>query len=458
MLSKLEEGIRIDAELYQKKFIAFFNRLQEFNLTSFENEAVTIKKGIFDIKADCYSDKGVPFVRISNLKNMVIEDSDIVYIPTHENEKNLDTFLQRGDIILSKTANPAASLVSLDFCNVSQDTIAIKLKSNSKILSHFVVAYLNTIYGLELMKRWFTGNIQMHLNLDDCKRNLLIPLLGMELQKLIKQLFEKSLTTETLSTHLYTQAEILLLDTLGLADFSPSMEKVNIKLFKDSFAATGRLDAEYYQPKFDQLEAKLAETHLLHLLSEFLTINQRGTQPDYAEEGLPVINSKHVREGEVILTDNRFARIPDKEKPLFINKGDVLINGTGVGTIGRAAPYLHDQQAIPDNHVTVLRTDKLNPIYLSVYLNSIAGKYQVDKYFKGSSGQIELYPTDIDRFYVPFINENSQTRIAALVQQSFTLKAESEQLLDVAKRAVEIAIETDEQTAVEYVNEQIGDY
>jgi type I restriction enzyme M protein len=134
----------------------------------------------------------------------------------------------------------------------------------------------------------------------------------------------------------------------------------------------------------------------------------------------------------------------------------VLINGTGVGTIGRAACYLHEQNALPDNHVTILRTDKINPIFLSVYLNFIAGKYQVDKYFKGSSGQIELYPKDIDNFYIPLINEDTQTQIADLVQQSFALKAESERLLEIAKRAVEIAIETDEQAAMAYINDQIG--
>ena len=66
-------------------------------------------------------------------------------------------------------------------------------------------------------------------------------------------------------------------------------------------------------------------------------------------------------EGEVLLTDNRFASLSEKEEPLFIKKGDVLINGTGVGTIGRAACYLHEQNALPDNHVTILRTDKINP-------------------------------------------------------------------------------------------------
>ena len=53
---------------------------------------------------------------------------------------------------------------------------------------------------------------------------------------------------------------------------------------------------------------------------------------------------------------------------------------------------------------------------------------------------------------------STQTQIAELVQQSFTLKAESERLLETAKRTVEIAIEINEQTAVEYINEQTGEH
>ncbi len=46
---------------------------------------------------------------------------------------------------------------------------------------------------------------------------------------------------------------------------------------------------------------------------------------------------------------------------------------------------------------------------------------------------------------------NALTKIAALVQQSFALKAESETLLDLAKRAVEMAIEEDEAAAMEFL-------
>ena len=314
----------------------------------------------------------------------------------------------------------------------------------------YVCTFLNCAYGRAQAYQHASGTTRDRVLLIN-QREFLVPLVQIQLQGLIESCLDQSRQKDKQAADTYKQAETLLLDALDLTGFSPSTENTNIKSFQESFGVSGRLDAEYYQPKFDELEAKIAETHKLVSLGSLLTLNQCGTQPDYAGEGLPVINSKHVREGEVVLSDNRFATLPDKETPLIIQMGDVLINGTGVGTIGRSAPYLHEHNAIPDNHVTILRTDKLNPIFLSVYLNSIAGKYQVDKYFKGSSGQIELYPKDIDCFYVPLVDEAIQAEIAALVQQSFTLKAESERLLEAAKHAVEIAIEQDEQAAISFL-------
>ena len=44
-----------------------------------------------------------------------------------------------------------------------------------------------------------------------------------------------------------------------------------------------------------------------------------------------------------------------------------------------------------------------------------------------------------------------QEQIAALVDESFSLKKQSEQLLEKAKRAVEIAIEQNEQIALDFI-------
>ena len=459
-LSELDAiKFRIDAEFYQRRYLRLQERLARLGSISLKVAGAKLDcSAFYPSITDQYNfeGEGIPFLRVNEIQNGLVKTTDsTAFLPQYVLDNNPTTIsiAYPFDIVIAKGGNSLAKLGLLptDFQQyaLSRDLIVMRtsfLKRNK----YFVWLFFHSDFGQDLLWRTASQTGQPHLSLSSIEQ-LDIPIYSEKFESSAETLYKQSVKLKNESMIAYRRAETLLLATLGIVDFSPSTEAVNIKSFKDSFAATGRLDAEYYQPKFHELEAKIAETHKLISLGSVLLLNQRGTQPDYADSGLPVINSKHVREGEVVLFDNRVANLPDNEKSLFIQKGDVLINGTGVGTIGRAAPYLHNQNAIPDNHVTILRTDKLNPIFLSVYLNSIAGKYQVDKYFKGSSGQIELYPKDIDCFYMPLVDETIQTEIADLVQQSFTLKAESERLLEVAKRAVEIAIEQDEAAGMAYM-------
>jgi restriction endonuclease S subunit len=66
-----------------------------------------------------------------------------------------------------------------------------------------------------------------------------------------------------------------------------------------------------------------------------------------------------------------------------------------------------------------------------------------------------LYPAisekDLLGLPIPVIPKDTQKKIAAFVQRSFTLKTQSECLLEAAKRAVEIAIEQDEAAGMAYL-------
>lgn len=196
------------------------------------------------------------------------------------------------------------------------------------------------------------------------------------------------------SSDIYQQAEELLLTELGLKDWKPTEKSVTIKSFSNSFLASRRLDAEYYQPKYDQLVNKLNEKVTLSRLGDLLTVCQRGKQPQYTE-------------------------------------------------------------ALPDNHVTILRTNALDPVYLSIYLNSIAGQLQVEKNLKGSSGQIELYPNDIMGFFVWEAPQNIKLKIRDKVEEAHYKREQSKKLLEIAKIGVEKAIESDEETATQWINKQL---
>ena len=55
--------------------------------------------------------------------------------------------------------------------------------------------------------------------------------------------------------------------------------------------------------------------------------------------------------------------------------------------------------------------------------------------------------------FIPEIEYFTQEKIAVLIEESFNLKNQSGQLLETAKRAVEIAVEEDEAAAIRCIEE-----
>ena len=341
---------------------------------------------------------------------------------------------------------------------MNQDVAILIPKPN--IRPGYLATYLSSRVGQSFADRQKTDQMNPYISIGNLST---LPTIALNdcVQVKIEEIVKKAYSLISSSQLFNKQAEDLLLSELNLKDWEPKEKSFAVKSFAESFLTSDRLDAEYYQPKFDELIDRLKEKVELTPLGELLTLNQRGKQPIYIEDeekyelGLPVVNSKHVREGEVILIGNRYGYIPETKAPLTIRTDDVLINGTGVGTIGRCAAYLSKQEALPDNHVTILRSDLLDSVYLSIYLNSIIGKLQVDKHFKGSSGQIELYPNEIAQFMVWNAPKDIQQKIRSKVEASHQKREQSKQLLEIAKMGVERAIETDEATATDWIALQL---
>lgn len=100
----------------------------------------------------------------------------------------------------------------------------------------------------------------------------------------------------------------------------------------------------------------------------------------------------------------------------------------------------------------MLRTDdEFLPDYLTLVLNSPIVQLQAERDAGGSNIQ-HWKPSEIEEVIIPKLPLDSQKKISDLVLQSFKLKKQSEQLLEIAKKAVEIAIEQNEATAIDYIN------
>ncbi len=452
--SGIVSDFRIDAECYQEKYILVEKKLSTLKHTLLGKEVSIFCKGIFDIKAECYSDSGIPFVRIGNLKDYVIDQSNITYIPKLEHIRNHKSALRRGDVILSKTAYPAASFVDIYECNTSQDTIALKLKENSQIASEYLVIFLNSKFGLNQMERWFTGNIQMHLNLLD-SRNIIIPILTKTLQETIKTLFSSAIRLKKQSVLEFNQAQSLLLSELGLTNWQPKHQLTFIKNYFDTQHA-GRIDAEYFQPKYEEIEEaiKCYSGGYTFIKDEFAQNKSTFNIDDKKLYQYVEIGSVNVSTGEIIAVDVLGADLPANAKRV-LKKNDIIISK--VRTYRGAITIVEEDGFVGSGAFTVLRViGSINKETLLTFLHS---KPLLAWSLKPNTGT--SYPVivndDILNLPVPTLPEEKQTQIQKNVTESFTLRKQSKHLLECSKQAVEMAIEQDEQTAINWLENETNE-
>lgn len=102
-------------------------------------------------------------------------------------------------------------------------------------------------------------------------------------------------------------------------------------------------------------------------------------------------------------------------------------------------------------HLTAIDDDFL-PDYLTLVLNSIVVQLQAER-DTGSSIIQHWKPSEIEQIVIPKLPISKQHLLAEKIQESFKLKYQSEHLLEAVKRAVEIAIEQDENAAIDYINQ-----
>ena len=125
-------------------------------------------------------------------------------------------------------------------------------------------------------------------------------------------------------------------------------------------------------------------------LEDITALISRGISPKYADDtDQTVINQKCIRNH---IIDLSFAR---SHRPKVINNkwlqfGDLLINSTGDGTLGRAAQvWFQPHNLTVDSHVTIVRPAAENMIFY-IGLWGTQHEKEIESLHTGSTGQTEL--------------------------------------------------------------------
>jgi restriction endonuclease S subunit len=379
-------------------------------------------------------------------------DNFIHEVEISEHIEGMRKLAKHGDFIISRLRS------------YLKEFAVVQKRKEKQVFSTEYLVYrpkTNLISSNTLLVFCLTDEVQTILNCSqygtehprfyECVFNELpLPKILFDLNDKINEIFEKCFHLRDQSQSLYRQAEKLLLETIGLKDFQPSQENINIKSFSESFLTTGRLDVEYYQPKYDLIEKRFDEFERIALSNLVSYPISSGVTPkaggnDYTDEkdGIPFIRAVDMINGEV--STNNFNYIKSNVhngilKRTQLKKYDVLFSIAG--TVGRCAIFNHGFEANINQAVSILRFEetKVLRLYLVVFFNSYIGKEFVSKYARQGL-QTNLNLEEVGALGVPVIDYSIQRQIAELIEKSFYLRGESKRLLDEAKGMVEKELE-----------------
>jgi len=228
---------------------------------------------------------------------------------------------------------------------------------------------------------------------------------------------EKESTITSIISEINTiknKKDSLILDVLGFSDWNDKMGTYFFEIGKDDrspyFAVsfndlTERLSYLSYDPRLEIL-MELRDKYSTITLGEILIkpIN-RGVQPEYVEDGeVRVIKTVDLKNDFIdyencLRTSKQFAENSPDAK---VERRDILVASTGYMSMGKIDIYDLEEPAIADGHISILRIiNEYDPNYIASYLRSHLGKIQFERWWNGSSGQIELQPTDLEKFIIP---------------------------------------------------------
>lgn len=460
-LSSLERTKRIDAEFYKKEHIAVDKVLSAWNKKSIA-DCFYVSDGNHMSISDSFCEIGVPYYRGQDIYNLFIENASPLMIDrtTFDKPQMRRSHLQKGDILMSivgAIVGNSAMVTSENPATCSCKLSIMRSKDNG-ISPELLLVYIKTRYGQVQIQKFKRGAAQTGLLLEDFDQ-LFIPVFGDKFQEKIGQLVDRIYKRMQEAVTTYENAQNYLNDEIGVeADFPQYI--ATEKTLSNSFKTTGRLDAEYYQPKYDFLFEALRKVHCKPLGGKSgLVYLKKSIEPGreaYQEDGIPFVRVSDVSKYEITPPEIYLSHdVVENVESLFPKKDTILFSKDG--SVGIAYKLECDKNIVTSGallHLTVRNISEILPDYLTLVLNSIAVQMQAERDSNGAIIQ-HWKPSEIENVIVPVLDIDKQKELSEMVQKSFTLRRQSKQLLEYAKQTVEIAIEQGEDIALAWLKDKV---
>jgi len=410
-LSEIEGVKRFDAGRYRKSFLKLEKDLKKITIIRKLGYLIVepVRTGYTPRDRDIYQDDlRIHFLKTDNLREGLIDFENSDFLPARSLSES--DYLKFKNVTLTISGARydviGRAAIFLDYYpqSATNQNIAV-IKTDENLLNPFYLTiFLNSKYGREQL--WMLSRQTEQFNLS-CKEveELLIPLFDADFQQEIETLAKNSFDLIEKAKFLYSQAENLLLEELGIKGFQAKYELSYTANLSKVFGVR-RIDAEYLQNAYDSFMGYLKEHSKIAKLKEFLLDFQKLKAP------------YKPKVGDFLLTKD-------------IMPGIAYVVKEPVGEISAGSVLL-----------LKINKNKINKEYLALCINSIIGNMQIKR--DGGGSAITYWRSEqIKNLQVPILYRKVQEEISSLIKQSHETKQKAKELWEKTKRKVEKAIENE---------------
>jgi type I restriction enzyme, S subunit len=351
------------------------------NLGSFlKDKELDIQTGPFgtQLKASDYSSHGTPVINVRNIGFRSEKIADLEYLNEAHSYRLRQHRLEKNDIAFGRKGAVDRHLIIKEKQNAwIQGSDCIRIRIKSKLIDPDFLSFFFLTGGhrswMEIQGSF--GATMGSLNQGIIER-ISFPLFPLPIQRKIAAV-------------LSAYDDLIENNTRRIA----ILEKMAEELYREWFV---RLRFPGHEKT--KIVKGVPEGWATARLSEVCDLISRGISPKY-DDNSPyfVINQKCIRNAKVDLSEARrhSTKVP-REK--MLKYGDVLINSTGVGTLGRVSAIEFEVAEITcDSHVSICRVkiEKATIHYLAFCLKGLQSHFESSSV--GATGQTELNRTEIAR-------------------------------------------------------------
>jgi len=454
MLSEVlkdNEKFRFDPEYFKKEYLEEIDKLKKFGYSNIKDMAF-VTDGIHE-SIDFDKNSNINLISAKSPKENIFDLSNNDYISSQQHIKNPRTELQKDDVIISTVGTIGnCAVVDKTILPANSDRHVGIVRLTNGFKPYVLSTFLLSKYGRFQTFRESTGNVQLNLFIYKIK-TLKIPNFSDTFQIQVEQLVKLAHKKLENSKILYEKAENLLLKELDLLDFEPTKENISIKSFSESFGSSGRLDSEYYLPKYDEVINKIKSYKSgFEIIKESCILKDKNYKPKEKEYYQYIELSNIGNTGDITgFTYGLGEDLPSRARRLV--KENAVIISSIEGSLQKVALVSNKfNNSFCSTGFYVLESNKFNPETLLVLFKN---KMMQQILKQNCSGTIltGMNKDDFLNIPLPLIEQSIQTQIEDKIKESFRLKEESKELLELAKRGVEVAIEEGEDVAMEFIGD-----